>query len=327
MEYTVNSPADGKTVLEILRRELEFSRATIKHLKFVPNGIVLNGRHVTVRAVVHTGDILKLAVEDTHTPEKLTACELELKIAYEDEKLVVPDKPVDMPTHQSHGHYGDTVANALTYRYSQMGLPFVFRPVNRLDRNTSGLLLIARDRLSAAFLTKAMQNGEIKKKYVAILRGVLPNDSGIIDTYMRRTAESVIVREICEECDGADRAITEYSVICKSQTHTLVCATPITGRTHQLRVHFASLGYPIEGDDMYGDGETSTLISRHALHSFYLEFPNPDKSGRLRVCAPMPDDMLSLAKKVFGDCLYCADAEILNDILPKREETTNEICS
>ena len=325
MEYKITPHDDGKAVLEIMRKALGISRATVKHLKFIQNGIMLNDKHVTVRAVVHTGDVLTLAVEDTETPEKLTACDLDIKIAYEDTQLVVPDKPAYMPTHQSHGHYGDTVANALTYRYAMSGLPFVFRPVNRLDRNTSGLLLIARDRISAAFLTKAMQNGEIKKKYVAILHGVLPNNGGIIDTYMRRTQESIIVREICDECEGADRAITEYSVICKSETHTLVCATPITGRTHQLRVHFASLGCPFEGDDLYG--EPSTYILRHALHSFYLEFPSPDKGARICVSAPMHEDMMRLAKAVFRDSLYSADTEILKYILPKQEENTDEICS
>ncbi len=323
MEYTVPKRCDGKTVLEIMRRELGFSRATLKHLKFIENGIMLNGQHVTVRKCVHASDILSLAIEDTQTPERLTPCNLDLRIAYEDSELVVPDKNANMPTHQSHGHYGDTVANALTYRYAQMGLPFVFRPVNRLDRNTSGLLIVARNRLSAAALAKSMQDGKIKKKYIAVLRGVLPMSEGIIDTYMRRTEQSVIVREACDECEGADRAITEYTVICKSDTHTLVCATPVTGRTHQLRVHFASLGCPIEGDDLYGSA--SPYIDRHALHSFFLEFPHPDGSGSIRVAAPMHQDMIKLSKTVFGDSLYNSDSEILKYIFPKQEEITNDI--
>lgn len=323
MEYRIASRSDGATVLEILRAELGFSRATIKHLKFKENGITLNGAHVNVRATVKEGDTLFLAVEDTKTPEKLTPCDLELRIAYENDSLVVPDKKANMPTHQSHGHYGDTVANALTYRYAEMGLPFVFRPVNRLDRNTSGLLLIARNRLSAATLTKAMQQGEIQKKYIAILRGVLPDDKGIIDTYMRRTEQSIIVREVCEESEDADRAITEYSVICRSDTHTMVCAVPVTGRTHQLRVHFASLGCPIEGDDLYG--EPSKLIDRHALHSFFLEFPDTDGERRITVTAPLHDDMLVLAKEVFGDRLDTIDAEIYKYIFSNAKENENEI--
>ena len=319
MEYNVTALTDGKTVLEIIKGELGLSRAMLKHLKFKENGIMLNGTHVTVRAVVHTGDLLSLAVEDVSTPEKLTPSDLDLNIAYESPFAVVPDKPANMPTHQSHGHYGDTVANALTYRYSQMDLAFVFRPVNRLDRNTSGLLLVARDRISAATLTKYMQNGLIKKKYVAILNGSLKNDSGIIDTYMRRTEKSVIVREVCDKGEGGDRAITEYSVIYKNETHTLVTATPITGRTHQLRVHFASLGCPIEGDDLYG--HASAFIDRHALHSYFLEFPSPDDGKIVSVTAPMHEDMLRLCRAVFGDDLHGISHEVKKYIFPTDEET------
>ena len=299
MTYRVNQSWHGRMLLDVLHKELGLSRATVKHLKFKDNGITVNGAHVTVRYVLKENDLLSLAIEDTSTPEKLTPCKLPLGIAYEDGELVVPDKPSDMPTHQSFGHYGDTVANALTYRYTSQGLPFVFRPVNRLDRNTSGLLLIARNRMSAAYLSDAMKQGRIKKKYVAILKGVLTPDSGTIDTYMRRTAESIIVRENCGEGEGGDRAITEFQVLLRSDTHTLVCASPITGRTHQLRVHFAGLGCPIEGDDLYG--ESGELISRHALHSFMLSFPHPTDGKQVTVTAPLHEDMLSLYRKVFGE--------------------------
>ncbi len=322
MEYKIDKTTDGKTVLEVMRGVLGMSRATIKHLKFLENGIMLNGAHVTVRRTVTEGDVLSLAVEDRENPEKLTPCALDLNIAYEDGDMVIPDKPSDMPTHQSFGHYGDTVANALAYRYAKAGVPFVFRPVNRLDRNTSGLLLIARNRLSAATLSKAMKEQRIRKKYIAVLRGRLPEDSGTIDTYMRRTAQSVIVRENCGEGEGGDRAITQYRVICRSDTHTLVCASPITGRTHQLRVHFAGLGCPIEGDDLYG--EASELIGRHALHSFSLTLPIPSSGEELTVTAPMHGDMYSLCKAVFGDSLLDADPHILKKILPETEEDNNE---
>lgn len=298
MELKIDRETDGLTVLAVLQSRLGLSRAFIKHLKFKENGITVDGEHVTVRCVLREGQTLRLLTEDAQTPEKLTPSDLDLKIAYEDDDLVVPDKPSDMPTHQSFGHYGDTVANALTYRYVNMGLPFVFRPVNRLDRNTSGLLLVARNRISAAFLSDAMKRGEIRKQYIAVLHGVLSQDEGVIDTYMRRTAESVIVREVCGEGEGGDRAVTEYKVICRSDTHTMVLASPVTGRTHQLRVHFAYLGCPIEGDDMYG--APSDLISRHALHSYSLTFPMQNGETK-NVTAPLHEDMISLVKRIFGD--------------------------
>ena len=308
------------TVLQILKGELGLSRAFIKHLKFKEGGITLNGDHVTVRRQLKTGDILALLVEDTDTPERLTPSALELSLVYEDDDVAVPDKPSDMPTHQSFGHYGDTVANALTYRYQSLGLPFVFRPVNRLDRNTSGLLLIARNRISAAYLSDAMKKGLISKQYIAILRGILDVDSGRIDTYMRRTADSVIVREVCDENGGGDRAITDFEVLCRSGTHTMVLATPVTGRTHQLRVHFAHLGCPIEGDDMYSDG--GELIGRHALHSYLLTFPRPSDGESVTVCAPLHEDMRMLCEKVFGERVSDIPTEIKQRIF---SEKNNEI--
>lgn len=317
MDIIVNESLHGRTVLDIIRREIGISRATLKHLKFMENGITLNGEHVTVRRVVSAGDVLSIAVEDTQSPEELTPSNISLDIAYEDDDVVVPSKPADMPTHQSFGHYGDTVANALAYRYANMGVPFVFRPVNRLDKNTSGLLLIARNRLSAAFLFNAMKQRRISKQYVALLDGVLDTpvgDSATIDTYIRRTAESIIVREVCSENEGGDRAITEYTVLCKSSTHTLVQATPVTGRTHQLRVHFASLGASIVGDDMYGT--PSELISRHALHSCFLSFPDAKSNENICVYSPLPDDMRDAVRSALGDALKTVSPDILRKILP-----------
>ncbi len=320
MDYIISDAFDGVSVLDFLRGELGMSTAMIKHLKFKDMGISVGGEHVTVRRVLRANDVLSLSTEDDSTPDKLLPCDLGLRIAYEDEDTVVPDKPHDMPTHPSHGHYTDTVANALAYRYTSKGLVYVFRPVNRLDRNTSGLLLIARSRMSAGYLFEAMKHGAIHKKYIAILRGSLPQDKGMIDTHMRRTADSIIVREVCDEDGGGDRAVTEYEVICKSDTHTMVCAVPVTGRTHQLRVHFSHLGTPIEGDDLYG--EPSALIDRHALHSFMLSFPK--KNGeRVSVYAPLHEDMKALARACFGERLDSIREDIAKYIFT-HEENINE---
>jgi 23S rRNA pseudouridine1911/1915/1917 synthase len=154
-----------------------------------------------------------------------------------------------------------------------------------------------------------MQEKKIQKRYIAILDGVLPNDSGIIETYMRRTSESIIVREVCEKEQGADFALTEYRVICRSDKHTMVLAEPKTGRTHQLRVHFASLGCPITGDDLYG--EESENISRHALHAYQLRFPHPSRDEIIDIKAPLHDDMRALAEKLF-------DREDIDDEIEKK---------
>lgn len=299
MRYTVTQTEDGKTVKEILLGSIGLSVAFLKHLKFMENGIMLDGEKVTVRRVVHAGDILCLATENEKLGSRLTPTELPLDIVYEDEDLVVSSKSADMPTHPSHNHHGDTLADALAYYYKDAPEPFVFRPINRLDCNTSGLTLIAKNRISAARLAASMRDGKIKKQYVAILDGALPNDRGNIETYLRRTGESIIVREVCDENGGGDYALTHYEVIARSERYTLVLASPETGRTHQLRVHFASLGCAILGDDMYG--EVSPLITRHALHALSLSFPHPSKSETVNCRSMPPEDMTSVILSEFGE--------------------------
>ena len=305
MDYIIPAGSDGRSVLDVVRLELGISRTTLKTLKFTEGGILLNGKEVTVRARVQVGDTLSLAVEDKLSHEKTVPCAVKVDITFEDSELVIPNKPPYMPTHQSHGHFDDTLANALAYKYATEGVPFVFRPVNRLDRNTSGLVLVAKNRLSAASLAESMHRGEIEKSYIALLCGELTCDEGIIDAHIRRAQESIIIREVCDaSTEGADRALTRYRVLARKNGHTLVLAQPLTGRTHQLRVHFAHLGAHILGDTLYG--KESKLISRHALHASALSFPHPTDRLMMTVTAPLPDDMQTAIREIFGD---------INDIL------------
>lgn len=298
MEIRITAEESGKTVRDLMRKELGFSAAHLRHLKFLEQGILVNGEHVTVRYVLREGDLLSLAAEDAEPAEKLLPVDLPLTIAYEDEDMVIPSKSAEMPTHPSCGHHEDTVANALAFRYAEQGIPFVFRPISRLDRNTSGLLTVARNRIAAARLTRSMQTGQIRKRYVAILCGVPASEEGVIETYQRRTAESVILRENCPPDVGGDLARTHYRVLCRANGYSLVFAEPLTGRTHQLRVHFAGLGCPILGDDLYGT--PSPLIGRHALHSCMLSLPLPSTGQRIVVHSDLPDDMQTAAIAVFG---------------------------
>ena len=179
MRITIRKEYDGMLLRQFLRQVLRFSAKMMRHLKFLPDGILVNGAHVTVRYALKEGDALVLATEDIESAP-IKPVELPIDILYEDEELVVPNKPANMPTHPSHDHYEDTVANALAFRYAQSGQPFVFRPINRLDRNTSGLLLIARNRPAAGRLTEAMQAGKIRKSYLAVLDGEMEGDGGVI---------------------------------------------------------------------------------------------------------------------------------------------------
>ena len=306
MRYIVPEGDSGKTVKELVLGSIGISVSFLRHLKFLENGIMLNGEKVTVRATVQEGDVLDLATENEREGSRLTPTDIPLDIVYEDSDLVVPSKSANMPTHPSHNHHGDTLADALAYRYRNDTEPFVFRPINRLDRNTSGLTLIAKNRISAANLSEQMRKGDIKKQYVAILDGIIPDERGSIETYMRRTAQSIIVREVCDKQDDADYALTHYLTIARSDKHSLVLACPATGRTHQLRVHFAHLGCPILGDDMYGT--PSDMIDRHALHAIALSFILPSDGQRTTLVSHLPTDMQNAVEKLFGaslaDSLY-----------------------
>ncbi len=300
MDIVIDKENSGKCLREFLLVDVGISVAMLKRLKFLPRGILIDGNHVTVRHVLKEGEILSIKIEDEEPSQNIVPSNIEVNIAYEDGDLVVLDKPPFMPTHPSHGHFDDTLANALCYRYRDEKTPFVFRPINRLDRNTSGLVLVSRTRMAAARLSESMKNGGIKKEYVAILSGALPSDNqeGEIDTYIKREAESIITRTVCAEGEGGDRAITKYKVIFSDGVHTVVSAVPVTGRTHQLRLHFAHLGASIVGDDMYG--EESEYIERHALHARRLSFPHPETKETVALVSPLPEDMRRLICRLFS---------------------------
>lgn len=297
MRIIIPAELDGTVLRDYFKKHCRFSLRMQKRLKYSEGGILLNGESVTVRRVLHTGDVLELAVEDTDATEKILPVDLPLDILYEDDDLVVPAKSANMPTHPSHDHYDDTVANALCYRYERMDVPFHFRPINRLDRDTSGLLLIARHQIAADRLNRAMRDGLIHKTYLAILEGAPSPAEGEIETHLCRTDASIIVRRVCTPEEGGDWALTRYRTLAVSGGYSLVEASPVTGRTHQLRVHFAHVGHPIVGDDMYGHPHPD--MPRQALHAHTLDFPHPADGHVMHAEAPLPEDMTAFLRKYF----------------------------
>lgn len=298
MEFIISHEDAGLTVRRFLALKIPLSSKMLKYLKYRPDGICVGGERRTVRYILREGDILTLATEDGESPPHLAPVDLPLEILYEDGELVVPSKRANMPTHPSHDHRNDTVANALAFRYAKEGIPFVFRPINRLDRNTSGLLLVARNKLAAGRLSQALAAGEIQKTYLAILDGELSPGEGEIDACLHRTEKSIIVREVCSpDAPDAAPSLTRYRVLAAGNGHTLVEAQPVTGRTHQLRVHFAHLGHPITGDDLYGT--PCPDIGRHALHARKLSFPHPTTGEHLSPVAPLPEDFAHLLDLYF----------------------------
>ena len=298
MDWKVTEANDGQMLRDFIKQNIKLSGKMLKYLKYQNNGILVNGEGCTVRRVLGVGDVVTLALSDNENDADLLPVELPLEILYEDSEIVVPSKPSNMPTHPSHNHHDDTVANALAYRYKALGIPFVFRPVNRLDRDTSGVMLVARNKFSAGILAKSMQAGEIRKTYLAILEGEMQADGGVIEKPLHRTAASIIVREVCSpDAPDAETAKTEFRVLARGNGCTLVEAKPITGRTHQLRVHFASLSHPICGDTLYGI--PNGRMARQALHAYVLIFPHPITGESMTLQAPIPTDMRDLMDRCF----------------------------
>ncbi len=299
MDILIDNNYEGLNIREVLAARLGYSSNLIKKLKFSEGGITVNGNFVTVRYVLQRGDVLSLAVEDKESDVSpyTIPCDLPLEVIFEDDWVTAVNKPPDMPAHPSLGHKLDTVANALAHRYGDK--PYVFRPVNRLDRDTSGCMLTANSKAASYKMYRAMTEGRIRKRYLAVLSGVPEEKEGRIETYMRRTEDSIIKRmETAADDPEGKIAVTEYKVLYCSDDFSIVEAYPITGRTHQLRVQFAGIGCPIAGDTLYG--EASPHIGRQALHCIATTFPHPADGRPVTVTAPLPADMRLLISACFG---------------------------
>lgn len=302
MDFIIDKEHHGRTVRSYIQHTLSISSRMLTVLKQTENGITVNGEHVTVRRILNEGDVLGLAIDDTYerASHNVPPADIPLDVLYEDAHIIVMNKPPHMPTHPSHNHHDDTLANALAFRYAKAGVPFVFRPMGRLDRNTSGVVLAAKDKVASGKLTEAIKAGEVHKTYLAIATGELPVDGLVhtIDCGIRRQAESVIMRTTCpDSTDPSEVSITDYEVLDAKDGLSLIRVFPRTGRTHQIRVHFAYIGHPLLGDDLYGTPDER--IDRHALHAQSLEFPLPFSNGRMRQTAPLPEDMQGLIKQYF----------------------------
>lgn len=304
MILLIDEKKSGTTVGVVLRK-LGFSGTMIKRMKKRENGITVNGVHVTVRFLLSTGDVLFCDDSDSFEDENpnIVPSELPLEILYEDDAVIAVNKPAGMPTHPSHGHYDDTLANALAFEYKKRGKPFVFRAVNRLDSDTSGVVLLAKSMSAAYTLAQSIAEGRIAKKYLAVLDGEMKSAVGervCIEHRIARTPDSIIKREVTDGTYG-DVAVTEYTYLGKGNGVSVVAAAPVTGRTHQLRVCFSSLGNPIAGDDMYGG--SLDKIKRQALHAYSLSFISPCKNKEIIVTAPLADDICAVLQKYAEEVL------------------------
>lgn len=286
LEWTISEEMDGLTVRDVLAKHHHFASSIISRMKTKPDGICINGKKVYTTAVVHHNDLLRVNITDINPYNPAEPREYELDIRYEDEDLLIISKPAGMAVHGSNRFSSITVANAYAYRY---GSDHSFHPAHRLDKGTSGLLVLAKSAYIHDRLRTTIHTDAFKRVYLAVVNGTMSPPRGTISKPISRTPEEGIRRII--DPDGLP-SVTKYRTIKTSGNMSLIRAVPVTGRTHQIRLHCASCGHPLVGDPVYG--EKSERISRPALHSAEIMLTHPVTGNRIYLCDPLPDDMTEL---------------------------------
>ena len=277
--YTVSAVDAGLQLQTYLRKRQGYSKRLIINLKH--GGISVNGEHRRMVDPVEAGDIIDIELGGDKI-KLIPNPALKVPVVYESDDIIVFDKPADMPVHPSATYYDDTLGNYFAALFQEE--PVAFRPIKRLDRDTTGLCLSAKNTLAAAKVAESLE-----KEYVAIVQGQLNQSEGVIDQPLIRVPGSIISRKV--HPDG-QRAVTHYRVVQQFADFALVAIRLETGRTHQIRVHFAYIGHPLEGDTLYG-GRTQ-YIGRHALHCGKLTFRCPESDAPVTLVSPLPADMALL---------------------------------
>lgn len=285
IQYKIDKAYDGYKIGDFLKKQ-GYSKRNILALKRYPEKILVNGKWEFVNYILKDGDELMLRFEEVTSSVRIEPQDIPIDIIYEDEDILVVNKPSFMPIHPTVNHEKNTLANAVMYYYQKQGLEHVFRCMNRLDANTSGLTIMAKHKYSGAQLGDAMRNRNIHREYCAIVWGEDIPDEGCINMPIGKKEGSVIERMVRE--DGLD-AITHYQVLQRKNGLSFVKLKLETGRTHQIRVHMKAIGHPLIGDDLYAPEHM--LMNRQALHSAKLVFPHPMTGEEMTLECPLPMDM------------------------------------
>jgi 23S rRNA pseudouridine1911/1915/1917 synthase len=285
LNWIIDKPNSGLSIKEYLKKE-EISRIALTDIKFKGGCILVNNEEVNVRYRLIEGDSLTVIFPAEIPSEGVRGEDLPLTILYEDEFILVVNKPAMMSTIPSREHPNGSLANALVGYYQRAGIQATSHIVTRLDRDTSGIVLIAKHRHVHHLFSKMQQKGLVKRIYEAFAGGMLAADNGTIIQPIGRKQDSIIEREV--RADG-QYACTHYRVIKRYSTYTHIELGLETGRTHQIRVHMSFLGHPLLGDDLYG-GDTS-LIKRQALHCKKIHFLHPIFKKEISFAALPPEDM------------------------------------
>ena len=285
ISYTVPEEYDGAKVYTFLKTHMKISLTLLRSLKRVDDGLLLNGEHTRTVDIVHTGDTITVNIPQKN-PE-IIPLDIPLDIVYEDEDLLVINKPGNLAMHESHNHQGDALSNAVASYLMKKGKSAVFRCVGRLDKGTSGLVICALNAHVAARLS-----GNFEKRYLAVSTGKFTEDGEIIKPIYRPDPIKTY-RTVDERGDYAE---THYKVLEYGENYSLLRIRLETGRTHQIRVHFASLDAPLYGDTMYGKADEDCF--RQALHCESVRFIHPVKEEEMFLKAEMPEEMQKLLTRL-----------------------------
>lgn len=286
IDYIIDEDSAGLRIEQFLRRK-RYSGQNLSEIKRMPKSILVNGVHYYMRQELSTGDHLQVRICETQNSEKIPPTKLPLDIIYEDEDLLVLNKPAGMPIHPSLNNYTNSIANALAYYFQSQGKPFIFRCCNRLDRDTSGLTIVSKHLVSGSILSDMTKYREVHREYLAIARGSVTPSEGTIQAPLGRKEGTIIERTV--DWEHGEDAVTHYKVVKEANGHSLVSLRLETGRTHQIRIHMKYLGYPLIGDYLYNPD--MEYMTRQALHSHHMEFTHPITGEHMSFTAPLPEDM------------------------------------
>ncbi len=288
VRHIVTEIENGCTVEQICRKKYDISARLLTELKRT-DGLHLNGEHIRSIDTVSTGDVLTIDLTENNVSENVEPVKMALDIVYDDDFLTVVNKPRNMCMHPSIGNYLNTLANGIVYYWQTKGENHKFHAVNRIDRDTSGLCIIAKNRFSHGILSEQTKNKTLHKTYFAIVNGNIKDMSGTICAPIARAEEGIIKRTVSP--DGKP-AITHYTVIEKNDELSFLKIQTETGRTHQIRVHFSSIGYPLLGDSLYGCEKNDNItLKGHLLHCGELMFKHPLSKETMHFSADIPQDM------------------------------------